>query len=51
MIFTLDNYRTPVRIHGKNQLSRCLHYGIVEQCHNGDIDLLIIMLLFDLKLT
>ena len=51
MIFTLDSYRTPIRIHGKNQLSRVLHYGLVEQCHNGDINLSIVMLLFDLNLT
>ena len=50
MIFTLDSYRTPIRIHGKNQLSRVLHYGVVEQCHNGDIDLSIVMLSFDLNL-
>ena len=51
MIFTLDSYRTIIRIHGKNQLSRVLHYGLVEQCHNGDINLSIVMLLFDLNLT
>ena len=51
MIFNLDNYRTPIRIHGKNQLSRVLHYGVVEQCHNGHINLSIVMQLFDLSLT
>ena len=50
MIFTLDSYRTPIIIHGKNQLSRVLHYGLVEQCHNGDINLSIVMILFDLNL-
>ena len=50
MIFTLDNYRTPIRTHCKNQLSKVLHYGVVEQCHNGDINLSIVMLLFDLNL-
>ena len=51
MIFTLDSYMTPIRSHGKNQLSRVLHYVLVEQCHNGDIDLSIVMLSFDLNLT
>ena len=51
MIFTLDSYRTPIRIHAKNQHSRVLHYGVVELCHNGDINLSIVMLLFDLNLT
>ena len=39
MIFTLDSYRTPIRIRGKNQLSLFLHYGVLEQCLNGDINL------------
>ena len=51
MIFTLGNYRTAIRIYGKNMLSRVLQYGVVEQCHNGDINLSIVMLLFDLKIT
>ena len=51
MNFTLDTYRNPIIIRGKKQLNKCLHYGIVEQCHNGNINLSIVMLLFDLNLT
>jgi len=37
MIFTLDNYRTTIRIHGKISLDVFLLCGIVEQYHNGAI--------------